>query len=219
MEDTIYDLAGIGIGPFNLGLAALSSQLRNFKSIFFDERKCFDWHPGMMIPGTTLQVPFYADLVTLADPCSPFSFMCFLKATGRLFPFATKENNYISRKEYNQYCKWVIAQLSNLHFGNNVHTISFDEETNCYKIIVADTKSKTEKKFLSKRIVLGTGTKPFIPDEILALVDENIFHSAEYLFGKNELMPKNSITVIGSGQSAAENFMIFYKTGILKIKS
>ncbi len=206
MEDTIYDLMGIGIGPFNLGLAALISQLRNFKTIFIDKRKCFDWHPGMMMPGTTLQVPFYADLVTLADPCSPYSFMCFLKATGRLFPFATKENNYISRKEYNQYCKWVIAQLQNLYFGYSVHTISFDEKMNCYKIITTGTVNKTEIIYYSMRIVLGTGTSPFIPDAILSSVDENIFHSAEYLFRKNELLSKNSITVIGSGQSAAEIF-------------
>lgn len=122
MEDIIYDIAGIGIGPFNLGLAALASQLRNFKSIFFDKKNSFEWHGGMMIDGTTLQVPFYADLVTLADLCNPYSFICFLTSMGRLFRFAIRENNYASRKEYNQYCKWVAEQLHNLNFGHAVST-------------------------------------------------------------------------------------------------
>ena len=206
MEDIIYDLAGIGIGPFNLGLAALASQLHNFKSIFFDKNNSFEWHAGMMIDGTTLQVPFYADLVTLADPCNPFSFICFLIAMGRLFPFAIKENNYVSRKEYNQYCQWVAKQLHNLHFGYSVREIFFNEENNCFKIAATDIQNKSKQIFYAKRLILGTGMNPYIPDSVNDAIDKNVFHSSAYLFRRNELLLKSAITIIGSGQSAAEIF-------------
>ena len=45
----IYDVAGIGVGPFNLGLAALSEPLEDLDCVFLDRRESFDWHPGMML--------------------------------------------------------------------------------------------------------------------------------------------------------------------------
>ena len=48
---------------------------------------------GMMLEGTHLQVPFLADLVTLADPTSPYSFLNYLKEKGRLYPFYIREND------------------------------------------------------------------------------------------------------------------------------
>ncbi|HYE53966.1 MAG TPA: SidA/IucD/PvdA family monooxygenase, partial [Chitinophagaceae bacterium] len=52
----VYDLAGLGIGPFNLGLAALSHAIPSLRTIFFEQREAFDWHKGMMLEGATLQV-------------------------------------------------------------------------------------------------------------------------------------------------------------------
>ena len=63
----IYDFAGIGIGPFNLGLAAMSAPIKGLNAIFFDEHPRFSWHPGLLLDEATLQVAFYADLETLAD--------------------------------------------------------------------------------------------------------------------------------------------------------
>ena len=202
----LYDLAGIGIGPFNLGLAALLSDHQDFKGIFFETKSCFDWHPGMLIQGTTLQVPFYADLVTLANPCSRFSFLCFLKASGRLFPFAINENYYVSRKEFNQYCRWVTRQLISLRFNHQAEQIRFDKKRNCYRISITDTTNNSEKVFYSKKVVLGIGTSPRIPENIFTPGFGTVFHSAEYLGRKKELLSKNNLTIIGSGQSAAEIF-------------
>src|SRR5699024_4988236 len=75
----IHDLLAVGIGPFGLGLAALSEPLADVDAVFLDQRPEFRWHPGMMIEGSTIQVPFLADLVTMADPTSPYSFLNFLK--------------------------------------------------------------------------------------------------------------------------------------------
>ena len=65
------DIIGIGIGPFNLGMAALLTKEPAITALFFDQNEQFNWHPGLMLRNATLQVPFMADLVTMADPASP----------------------------------------------------------------------------------------------------------------------------------------------------
>lgn len=77
-SETIYDVACIGIGPFNLGMAALCQPISSMSTIFLDQRPSFCWHEGMMIPETTLQVPYLTDLVTLAHPSSRFSYPSYL---------------------------------------------------------------------------------------------------------------------------------------------
>lgn len=71
MSERVHDLMGIGIGPFNLGLACLAEPL-DLDAVFLDARDGFAWHHGLMLEESTIQVPFLADLVTLADPTSPY---------------------------------------------------------------------------------------------------------------------------------------------------
>lgn len=202
----MYDLAGIGLGPFNLGLAALSHNLKNIDSIFLDEKKEFNWHPGMLLEYTTLQVPFYADLVTLADPCSPFSYLNFLKARNRLFKFAIRDDAYVLRTEYNEYCQWVARQLANIVFRSRVKSVHFNQQQDCFVVSAAG------KNYAARRIVLGTGTRPFIPDFVNTGNDKNIIHSSGYLFHKEDLSKHQSIVLVGSGQSAAEIFYDLLQT-------
>lgn len=206
-----YDIIGIGIGPFNLGLAALMHPIKDVNALFFDQSKEFNWHPGLMLDHAKLQVPFYADLVTLADPCSPFSFMAFLKAKQRLFRFAIKEDNFIYRKEYNEYCRWVVNQLSNCHFGKTCEAIHFDEKNNIYNVVIRDVDSKKVTVFNTRKLVIGVGSIPSYPshyDQGKAIFNyPHISHSAEYLKTKPFLQNCRSVTVIGSGQSAAEIFL------------
>ncbi len=77
-----YDVVGIGIGPFNLGLAALAEEGTSLKTVFFDKTQVFQWHPGMLLERSDLQVPFLADLVTFANPVSHYTF---LKVVSLLF--------------------------------------------------------------------------------------------------------------------------------------
>ena len=67
---TVHDVIGVGLGPFNLGLAALLEPQADVDAVFFDDKPEFAWHPGLMLPDAEIQVPFLADLVTLADPTS-----------------------------------------------------------------------------------------------------------------------------------------------------
>ncbi len=41
----------------------------------------------MLIEGVTLEVPFLADLVTLADPTSPYSFLNYVRERDRIYEF------------------------------------------------------------------------------------------------------------------------------------
>ncbi|WP_370898465.1 lysine N(6)-hydroxylase/L-ornithine N(5)-oxygenase family protein [Chryseobacterium gossypii] len=201
-----YDIIGVGIGPFNLGLAALLEPVDQVTSLFLDQAEGFDWHPGLMLDNATLQVPFMADLVTMADPKSKFSFLNFLKETDRLYKFYIRENFFILRKEYNLYCQWVADQLPNCRFGNKVENISFNAAERLYMVEVLDLKNKDVKTFYAKNLVLGTGTRPALPPFMEGKNLPNVVHTSEYLNHKEEIIRSNSVSIIGSGQSAAEIF-------------
>jgi lysine N6-hydroxylase len=210
-EPRVYDVAGIGVGPFNLGLAALSEPVDGLDCVFLEQRDSFDWHPGMMLEPAHLQVPFMADLVTLADPTSPYSFLNFLKQTGRLYRFYIRESFYPLRAEYNQYCQWVAGQLGTVRFGTEVLDVTYDGGV--YRLAVQGPDGP--EVLLARRLVLGTGTSPYLPRSCDGIVEAAangsgglVLHNAGYLSRKSELQAKRSITIVGSGQSAAE---IYYE--------
>ena len=200
MNNCVYDIIGIGLGPFNLGLAALLEPVTEIKSLFLEQKSKFQWHPGLLLEGTTIQVPFLADLVTMAEPSSKLSFLSYLKAKSRLYNFYFWEEFHIPRREYNHYCQWVAEQLPNCCFGQQVTSIAWDE--NASEFII----SGTNFTYHCRNLVLGVGTVPYIPPCFRDLDSENIFHSTEFLHQKVSCLQAKSITVIGSGQSAAEVF-------------
>lgn len=202
----VYDLIGIGIGPFNLGLAALAQPIPSFKTVFLERKQQFSWHEGLMIDGATLQVPFYADMVTLADPCSPYSFLNFLKAKNRMFRFACNENYYIERREYQQYCRWVASKLDSLCFDRHVKGIEYNAQENWYRVMTESSAGESSV-YYGKHLVIGIGTVPSVPECAADLYHTGrIIHSAQYLQYKTELLNKKQISIVGSGQSAAEIF-------------
>jgi len=189
----IHDLVGIGVGPFNLGLACLAEPIEDLDAVFLEARDSFSWHPGMLLDDATLQVPFLADLVTLADPTSAYSYLNFLKDVGRLYSFYIRESFFPLRREYDDYCRWVAQRLTSIHWGQPVTRVEHDGEA--YLVT-----SATGQTWRGRRLVLGTGTSPRLPFD----VDGPALHSADYLARKADLLDTGSITVVGSGQSAAE---------------
>ena len=201
MHTSVHDLIGIGIGPFNLGLACLTEPVEELDALFLDQRSGFDWHPGMLLEGAGMQTTFLADLVTLADPTSRYSFLNFLKQEGRLYPFYIREVFFPLRAEFNAYCQWAAAQLSSLRFNRRVASIQ--HVNGLYRLEVKNTQTGAEEHYLTRKLVLGTGTEPVVPDCCEAARDR-VLHSAAYLDNKLRLQMQPSITVLGSGQSAAE---------------
>ncbi len=83
------DLVGIGAGPSNLSVAALSAPVGRLRCKFLDRQPTQRWYPGLMLSAAVLQVSHLKDLVTLVDPTSRYTFLNFLARTGRLHRFAS----------------------------------------------------------------------------------------------------------------------------------
>ena len=198
INDAPYDLVGVGIGPANLSLAALADPIDGLHTAFFERESAFRWHPGLMIEGAFLQVPFLADLVSLVDPASHFSFLSYLRARERLYPFYFAEKFHIPRAEYADYCAWVSHRLPNLRFDQQVRAIRWSGADDLFELDVAATG-----RVLARNVVLGVGTEPKIP---LPLRDVAV-HSADYLPERDRLLATPDVTVVGSGQSGAEVFL------------
>ncbi|WP_338779253.1 lysine N(6)-hydroxylase/L-ornithine N(5)-oxygenase family protein [Streptomyces sp. DG1A-41] len=191
-----HDFVGIGLGPFNLGLACLTEPIDELDGVFLESKPDFEWHAGMFLDGAHLQTPFMSDLVTLADPTSPYSFLNYLKEKGRLYSFYIRENFYPLRVEYDDYCRWAANRLSSIRFDTTVTEVTYEDDVYVVKTTAGDT-------YRARHLVLGTGTPPHIPEACENLGGDFI-HNSRYLSHKAELQKKDSITLVGSGQSAAE---------------
>ncbi|MDL5200965.1 SidA/IucD/PvdA family monooxygenase [Streptomyces sp. ALI-76-A] len=212
--DRPHDLVGIGIGPLNLSLAALAHPLTDLHTVFYEQHPTFDWHPGLLIDGATIQVPFLADLVTLADPTSPWTFLNYLKARERLFPFYFAEHFHIQRAEYDAYCRWVSDHLPTLRFGHQVDAVRWNSERDLFEVDFTQLDTDGEAEALgrthTRNVVLGIGTEPYVPEPLTPLVDTPavpVVHAADYLDHRDTLLTAGHVTVIGSGQSGAEIFL------------
>ncbi|WP_405766837.1 lysine N(6)-hydroxylase/L-ornithine N(5)-oxygenase family protein [Streptomyces sp. NBC_01538] len=212
--DTPHDLVGIGIGPCNLSLAALAQPLPGLDTVFYEQRPRFDWHHGLLIDGSTVQVPFLADLVTLADPASPWSFLSYLKSRERLFPFYFAERFHMRRAEYDAYCRWVSENLPRLHFGHQVDAVRWNPERDVFEVdytqLDADGEAEALGRTYTKNVVLGIGSEPHIPEPLKPLVEAPtvpVLHAADYLAHRDRLLTAEHVTVIGSGQTGAEIFL------------
>ncbi|MFG3056045.1 lysine N(6)-hydroxylase/L-ornithine N(5)-oxygenase family protein [Kitasatospora sp. NPDC048239] len=201
-----YDLLGVGIGPFNLSLAALAEPVPGLRTLFCDQRPEFRWHPGMLVDGARMQVPFLADLVSLADPTNPWSFLNYLREQDRLFPFYFAERFQLARREYDHYCRWAAERLANCRFATEVTALHWDGTL--YRAELRDTASGRGRTVYARNLVLGVGTRPVRPEAFAALDGHpRAFHSADYLDRREALDGAGDITVIGSGQSGAEVFL------------
>ncbi|SEI01886.1 lysine N6-hydroxylase [Halobacillus karajensis] len=206
MKQQVYDVIGIGVGPFNLGMAALLDPLEDVSALFLEKEEEFNWHPDMLIEGTTLQVPFFADLVSMADVRSEHSFLHYLQQHQRLYHFYFLEKFHIPRKEYNHYCRWVSNRLDSCQFGSEVTKVTTApiEGDILYQVTAVDQATGRESTYTAKHIVMGIGTEPRVPEAFQEALGETVFHTSEYLARKSAINLEQSVAVIGSGQSAAE---------------
>ncbi|MEV4616420.1 SidA/IucD/PvdA family monooxygenase [Kitasatospora sp. NPDC049258] len=202
-----YDLLGVGIGPFNLSLAALADRADGLRTLFCEARAEFRWHPGMLVDGARMQVPFLADLVSLVDPTNPWSFLNYLRDQGRLFPFYFAERFQLPRREYDHYCRWAAERLPNCRFSAEVTALHWEPEQRLYR---AETATGPVP---ARAVVLGVGTVPACPEPFDRLAGHPlVWHGAQYLERRAALAGARDITVIGSGQSGAEIFLDLLRT-------
>lgn len=189
------DLAGIGIGPFNLSLAAHLDQINDVEARFFDRTADLDWHPGMMLPGAELQTSFLKDLVTATNPTSPWSFMAYLVAQKRFYEFLNADFAAIPRPEFARYLNWVGESLPSLRFESEVGEVKFNGGN--FELRVG------RETVVARNLSVAVGLKPNIPVWARSAIGDRCFHNAEAV-SRLESLSARRVTVIGGGQSGAE---------------
>ncbi|MBX0287090.1 lysine N(6)-hydroxylase/L-ornithine N(5)-oxygenase family protein [Halomicroarcula sp. F28] len=203
----VHDVLGVGIGPFNLGLAALLDGVEDDVDAAFLEREPeFNWHEGMLLDGATLEVPFLADLVTLADPTNPHSYLNYLRETGRIYEFYFYETFQTPRNEYNDYLQWVTERLDSCRFSREVTAVEWDDDGEQFVVTARDPRTGERSDHRARNLSLGIGSRPQIPEPLQGHPDEDVFHTATYRHRREPVLEADSVTVVGSGQSAAEVF-------------
>ena len=198
MTTECLDVAGIGIGPFNLSLAALLATASGVRARFFERRPAFEWHPGMLLPGTSMQTSFLKDLVTPVNPTSPFSFLSYLVAKGRFFRFANAEFSRVRRAEFADYMRWVADQLPNLAFKHEVTSVDFDGSD--FVLTFGDGRHER-----ACNLVVATGLAPRAPLWAERYLGSGCLHSQRYMDTAFSVEDRR-VAVVGGGQSGAEIF-------------
>ncbi|QAX28380.1 lysine N(6)-hydroxylase/L-ornithine N(5)-oxygenase family protein [Leisingera sp. NJS204] len=217
----IHDMIGVGFGPSNLALAiALQERAQagapKLDALYLEAKPRFAWHPDMLLEGSDMQVSFIKDLVTLRNPASPYSFLSYLHAQGRLERFVNRKSFFPSRQEFNSYLAWAAAQLEDTcRYGQRVTGAEpVLDPGGSGEVLAVTTEDETgrQTRYLTRDLVLAIGGKPAIPDTFAALQDHpGVVHSSSYLSAvKPRLAAADKplkVAVIGSGQSGAEIFM------------
>ena len=197
MITTGFDVVGVGVGPFNLSLAALLSPLGEVKSRFFERSASFEWHPGMMLAGSCMQTSFLKDLVTPADPTSRFGFLSYLVDKGTFYRFLNAEYPRVLRAEFASYLRWVADRLPNLRFGCDVKEVALCNGRLSVRI------DGTCEWLSARNLVIGAGLHPHVPAGLEPALGRDCFHSSSYL--NTEIsVEKRRVAIVGGGQSSAE---------------
>ncbi|MCX4028352.1 SidA/IucD/PvdA family monooxygenase [Endozoicomonas sp. SM1973] len=197
-DSSIIDVAGIGVGPFNLSVAALLQQVKGLSARFFESREQFAWHPGLLLPDTHMQTMFLKDLVTAVAPHSTYSFLSYLVKRKKFYRFLSAELSCISRAEFSDYLSWAAQQIPSVQFATDVENISF---TN------SQFEVETSKGvYYAKNLCLGTGKRPYIPDCAQPYLGKQVIHAANIGLTSHDFSGKR-VMIIGGGQSGADIFL------------
>ncbi|MFJ9861185.1 lysine N(6)-hydroxylase/L-ornithine N(5)-oxygenase family protein [Streptomyces albogriseolus] len=192
-KDPHYHCVGIGIGPANLSLASLLHGHHGMRNVFFERKAEFGWHEGQQIPGASLQVSLFKDLVTLAEPTNPFSFLAYLHDQGKIYHFLNAQFDALPRQEFRNYLRWASERNPDLAFGEEVRSVGFDTE------FVVRTSRRTVR---AENLAVGVGTRPWLPPQATASARTQ-FHVSDFVHRDGALGGKR-VCVVGGGQSGAE---------------
>jgi L-ornithine N5-oxygenase len=206
-QNAVFDIIGIGFGPSNLALAIALEEMQADVSTLFLE-KCRDsiWQAGMLLDGSDIQNNPLRDLVTPRNPRSQYTFVNYLKETGRLFDYLNLGIHYPLRKDYAKYIAWVEQHFHDwVKYSTPVNAISITDgmfdQANVWKI-----HTSQGSEYNARCLVIGTGRTPNIPEIFRPFLSERVFHLNHYCPNISKLNISNNtrIAVLGSSQSAVE---------------
>lgn len=216
----VYDLIGIGFGPSNVAMSIAVSEhnarvgrQEPVTAHFFEQQPRFGWHRGMLIDDATMQVSFLKDLVTLRNPTSEFSFLCYLQSKGRLIDFINHKNLFPLRVEFHDYFEWAAAKVDDsVSYGHEVVGVTpvvRDGATEYLDVTVRSGEGLAVHR--ARNLVIGTGLRPRMPEGVER--GERVWHNSELLKRVDELegSSPSRFVVVGAGQSAAENVAYLHR--------
>ncbi|KAB2344310.1 lysine N(6)-hydroxylase/L-ornithine N(5)-oxygenase family protein [Actinomadura rudentiformis] len=205
----VHDLVGIGFGPSNLALAIALREHGGdpIDAVFFEKQPAFGWHRGMLIEGTTMQVSFLKDLVTMRNPASEYSFLRYLQDKGRLVDFINHKTMFPSRVEFHDYLEWAASSFTDeVEYGAEVVAVTpvtVDGTVEAFDVLVRAGGCADELTTRRTRnLVIAAGLEPFLPEGVVT--EERVWHSEDLLDRLPTLRDPKRVIVVGAGQSAAE---------------
>lgn len=216
----VHDLIGIGFGPSNVAMAiaigehnAGADGPEAISAHFFEQQPRFGWHRGMLIDDATMQVSFLKDLVTLRNPASEFSFLCYLQSKGRLIDFINHKNLFPLRVEFHDYFEWAAAKVGDMvSYGHEVVGVAPVVHDGAVEYLDVTVRSgEGLEVHRARNLVIGTGLRPLMPEGVER--GDRVWHTSELLAkadGLESTSPSRFI-VVGAGQSAAENVAYLHR--------
>ncbi len=216
----IHDLIGIGFGPSNVAMAIALSE-HNVRvgrqeavtAHFFEQQPRFGWHRGMLIDDATMQVSFMKDLVTLRNPTSEYSFLCYLQEKGRLIDFVNHKNLFPLRVEFHDYLEWAAAKVDDMvSYGHQVVSVEPVVKDGVIEYLDVTARSGDEVVVhRARNLVISTGLRPVMPEGVERT--DHVWHNTDLLkkidgLGGSE---PTRFVVVGAGQSAAENVAYLHR--------
>ncbi|GGV58695.1 lysine N(6)-hydroxylase/L-ornithine N(5)-oxygenase family protein [Streptomyces massasporeus] len=216
----VHDLIGIGFGPSNVAMAIALREHNNrvgrqeaVTAHFFEQQPRFGWHRGMLIDDATMQVSFLKDLVTLRNPASEYSFLCYLQSKGRLIDFINHKNLFPLRVEFHDYFEWAAAQVDDMvSYGHEVVGVAPVTRDGVVEYLEVTVRSGGGLEVhRARNLVIGTGLRPLMPEGVER--GERVWHNSELLARVDELegTSPSRFVVVGAGQSAAENVAYLHR--------
>ncbi|MEU2537717.1 lysine N(6)-hydroxylase/L-ornithine N(5)-oxygenase family protein [Streptomyces iakyrus] len=216
----VHDLIGIGFGPSNVAMAIAlrehNTRVGRQEAItahFFEQQPRFGWHRGMLIDDATMQVSFLKDLVTLRNPASEYSFLCYLQSKGRLIDFINHKNLFPLRVEFHDYFEWAASQVDDMvSYGHEVVGVAPVTRDGVVEYLEVTVRSGGGLEVhRARNLVIGTGLRPLMPEGVER--GERVWHNSELLARVDELegTSPSRFVVVGAGQSAAENVAYLHR--------
>ncbi len=193
-----YDLFGVGIGPFNLSVAALFEKIKDKKALFCDAKEFYSWHSEILFDDATMQTSFLKDLVTSVDPTNPYSFLNYLVTEGLFHSFMNTSRTGLKRREFELYCRWAAEKMEDrCQFSTEIHEISFKDQNFLIKT--------NRGKYQASNLCLASGPVPKVPECTERFLGKDVFHAKSVHLSKANFKEKN-IVIVGGGQTGIEIF-------------
>ncbi|MBB5448362.1 MULTISPECIES: SidA/IucD/PvdA family monooxygenase [unclassified Paraburkholderia] len=227
----VQDLVGIGFGPSHIGLAVslqedYREQINDKKIVFLEAKEKHGWHHPMLLPGSRMQISFMKDLCFLRNPRSRYTFINYLHEHKRLTTFANLRDFNPSRREFDDYLRWVADHFNHLTcYSSRVEAVVpvvGNGEVRCLDLHVRNTHSEEVRTVRTRNLAVAIGGEPVMPVDSAS---PHVFHASCFLekISKYDNNKAYRFLVVGAGQSAAEIYQYlianFIKSDIRVVSS